>query len=254
MVNNIKFPVGDFFCAKVKNMKKIILEIRRELKQNIDPVYREGGIRFFKEKIKTYGVRVPIARKISRKYFTQIKELDKNQIFALCEELLKSGYTQERLIAFDWAFRLKDKYQNQDFKIFESWLKKYVSNWGNCDDFCNHALGHFIFKFPEFLPKLKVWAKSKNRWLRRASAVILIYPIKREKYLSQVFEIADILLLDQDDLVQKGYGWMLKETSNLYLEPVFQYVMKNKKQMPRTALRYAIEKFPEKFRKKAMKK
>ena len=235
-------------------MKRIISNIRKELKENVDSVYIKGFQRFFTEKIKNYGVRIPIARKISRKYFAEVRDLGKDQVFSLCEKLLKSGYNEEGTIAFDWSFRFRNEYKKKDFIVFESWLKKYVSNWGKCDDFCTHAFGYFILHFPELLPKLKVWAKSKNRWMRRGSAVVLIYPVRKRKYLDKVFEIADILLLDKDDLVQKGYGWMLKEASNLYPRDVFNYVMKNKKEMPRTALRYAIEKLPDCMKRRAMKR
>lgn len=236
-------------------MKNILFKIRKDLKKNINLKHRDGERKFFKEKIKNYGVKTPIVRKIAKKYFSEIKDLDKNQVFDLCEKLLTSGYTEEATIAFQWAFQIKDKYQRQDFKIFEEWLKKYVSNWGKCDDFCTHAFGYLIFKFPEFLEKLNLWSKSKNRWLRWGSAVILIYPIKQDKkFLNKVFEISNILLLDQDDLVQKGYGWLLKETSNIYQKQVFNFVIKRKGKMPRTALRYAIEKMPDRLKKQAMLK
>jgi 3-methyladenine DNA glycosylase AlkD len=77
---------------------------------------------------------------------------------------------------------------------------------------------------------------------------------KQGKYLDKVFEIADIVLLDKDDLVQKGYGWMLKTASEFYPNQVLNYLMKNKDKMPRTALRYALEKYPQEMRKKAMSK
>ena len=129
-----------------------------------------------------------------------------------------------------------------------------MHSWGACDDLCTHALGAFIFKFPEFIQKTKEWTKSKNRWIRRASAVGLIYSIRRKKHLKATFEVADAVLTDQDIMVQKGNGWMLKEASNSYPKEVFDYVMKNKKEMPRTALRYAIEKLSPELRTKAMKK
>ena len=72
--------------------------------------------------------------------------------------------------------------------------------------------------------------------------------------MKKIFEIADILLLDKDDLVQKGYGWMLKSASESHQQQVFNYVIKNKKNMPRTALRYAIEKMPKTLKKEAMAK
>ncbi|MFH1711617.1 MAG: DNA alkylation repair protein, partial [Patescibacteria group bacterium] len=129
-----------------------------------------------------------------------------------------------------------------------------IDNWGKCDDFCTHAFGYLFMQYPEKISNTKKWAKSKNRWLRRASAVIYIYPNRQNKYINEAFVISDILLEDQDDLVQKGYGWMLKEISNLYPDKVFKYVTKNKAKMPRTALRYAIEKLPPKKREQAMKK
>ncbi len=104
------------------------------------------------------------------------------------------------------------------------------------------------------MANLKTWALSDNRWVRRAAAVTLILPARKGNFLNEVFEISDILLKDRDDLVQKGYGWMLKEASKPHRQEVFEYVMKNKKEMPRTALRYAIEKMPEDLRAKAMEK
>ncbi|MGH8003331.1 MAG: DNA alkylation repair protein [Limisphaerales bacterium] len=82
----------------------------------------------------------------------------------------------------------------------------------------------------------------------------LIPALRRKLLLKEAFATADILLQDEEDLVQKGYGWMLKEASNRYPKEVFKYVMKNRKKMPRTALRYAIEKMPKGWKKKAMRK
>lgn len=232
----------------------IVQEIRRELQKNANEQYRQSIQRFFKEEIKLFGVKTSLTRKISQKYFSSIKNKSKQEIFSLCENLLESGFGEERGIAIDWAFRLRQKFEKRDFSLFESWLKKYVTNWGACDSLCCTALGYFIYQFPEYFPKVKKWAVSKNRWLRRASAVVLIYSINKKKSIEPVFEIADILLLDKDDMVQKGYGWMLKEASNHEPNKVFEYVMRHKKEMPRTALRYAIEKLSPDLRKQAMAK
>ena len=235
-------------------MNKIILKIKKQLKDNVDLEYKKNSYNFFKEEIRLYGVRTPVVRNISKNYFSEIKDSNKKQIFFLCEELLRSGYIEESVIAFDWTYRIKDQYEKKDFKIFDSWLKKYVSDWGRCDDLCTHALGFYLFKFPEFLPKIEKWAFSKNRWQRRASAVCLIYSLKRKRNLTNAFNIANILLEDSDDLVQKGYGWMLKEASNVYPDEIFNFVNENKKIMPRTALRYAIEKMPKEIKIELMKK
>ena len=82
----------------------------------------------------------------------------------------------------------------------------------------------------------------------------LIVPAKQGKFLHDIFEIADILLLDKDDMIQKGYGWMLKVASQVHQREVFEYVLAHKTTMPRTALRYAIEKMPKEMKNRAMGK
>jgi len=233
-------------------MNQVIVSLDKELKSNIDENYRIGSQNFFKESVKILGVRCPIVRKISKKYFSDIKHLPKKDIFCLCEQLLKIGHLEYSTVAFDWASRLSRFFSESDFVVFESWLKKYISNWASCDDFCSHILGVFLFMFPLYLDNLNKWAKSDNMWLRRASAVSLIYPVRKGKYFDKVLQISIILLEDKEDLVQKGYGWTLKEAGNLFEKDVFEFVMKNKKNMPRTALRYAIEKMSVSLKKKAM--
>ena len=90
--------------------------------------------------------------------------------------------------------------------------------------------------------------------MRRAAAVSLIIPARQGKFLNDIFEIADLLLLDKDDMVQKGYGWMLKVASQKHQLEIFDYVVANKAIMPRTALRYAIEKMPPELKAIAMGK
>jgi len=234
-----------------------VQEISQELERQADPEWKRkliGWLKQYNEMPKVHGVPTSSIRKMSTKYFAKVKNKAKNEILQICEELLKSGYVEERTMAFDWAFRLKRQYESSDFHAFESWLRKYVHGWGSCDDLCTHALGAFIFQFPENISTVKEWAGSANRWIRRASAVVMIYSIRRKQGLERIFEVADLLLTDSDVMVQKGYGWMLKETSNKYPHEVFNYVRKHKRKMPRTALRYAIEKLPPKLREKAMKK
>jgi len=231
---------------------KVLDEIRKELEQNVDPSPKRSPQSFFKEEIKFYGVKTPTVEKIGREYFRQIRDKDKREIFRLCDELLREDYMEEAVVAFEWAYQLRDKYERPDFEVFEHWLNNHVNNWAKCDTLCNHTIGAFVEKYPEYVERLKGWAKSENRWLRRAAAVTLILPARKGKFLKDIFEIADSLLLDKEDLVQKGYGWMLKEASKLHQREVLEYITKHKGVMPRTALRYAIEKMPEDLRRRAM--
>jgi len=237
-----------------KNYDEILKKIRKDLKNSVDELTKATYHRYFKEPVKCYGIKTALVTAIAKKYWKEIKTQKKESIFNLAEELLSSDYTEEAFIVSNWIPHLSKQFLPEDLITFEKWIDKYINNWAKCDSFCNHTVGDFLQMYPEQIPTLFEWAKSKNRWMKRASAVSLIVPAKRGKYLEEAFKIADILLEDQDDMVQKGYGWLLKEESRLHQKHIFDYVSKNKAKMPRTALRYAIELMPETLRKEAMGK
>ena len=235
-------------------MEDILKNIRNELVKNSDPKTQISGQHYFKEPIKSFGVKSAVVSKISKDHFKLVKHKTKLDIFGLCDQLWQSGYMEESFIACNWSYFVHKQYEPGDMLIFKKWIKNYITNWATCDTFCNHTVGEFIEMYPEFLSELKKFAKSDNRWMRRASAVSLIVPARKSKFLADILEIADILLLDKDEMVQKGYGWMLKVASEHHQKEIFDYVIKNKAIMPRTALRYAIEKLPDDLKNIAMKR
>ena len=235
-------------------MNNIIATIREELIRNADEKTRLQGEKYFKESIKIYGLKSAQTEQISKEYYKTITDKSKDNIFSLCEELWKSGFIEEAGVACMWSYNVRKQYEPADFITFERWVNKYVSNWAACDTLCSHTVGTFIEMYPSYLKELKRWAKSVNRWVKRASAVTLIVPARKGLFLADIFEIADILHSDTDDMVQKGYGWMLKVASQAHQKEVFDYIMRKKKTMPRTSLRYAIEKMPPELKAKAMAK
>jgi 3-methyladenine DNA glycosylase AlkD len=235
-------------------MDPVISQIRKDLKEIADPAIRITARPFFKEEIECYGIKTAAVVAIAKKYWKEVKSRDKEEIFSLCEELYKSGYMEEAFIVSTWAPKLADRFEREDLAVFRHWIDIYITNWATCDGFCNHTVGDFIEKYPEYVDELKKWTQSENRWMRRAAAVSLIVPAKHGKFLDDVFSIADLLLTDKDDMVQKGYGWLLKEASRQHTDEVFGFVMRNRKVMPRTALRYAIELMPKELKAEAMKR
>lgn len=235
-------------------MEDVIARIRQELRQNADDKKRESGERFFKEGVKLYGLTAHTVNRLAKAYLREVKQRGKQDVFALCEDLWRSGYMEEALIACTWSHTVRKAYEREDIGVFERWVSKYVTNWATCDTLCNHSVGDLIDMYPPLVERLKSWATSENRWMRRASAVSLIVPVKRGRFLEDVFQIADILLLDADDLVRKGYGWMLKSASEAHQQEVFDYVIRHRAVMPRTSLRYAIEKMPQNLKARAMEK
>lgn len=235
-------------------MDPVIESIRQELKSHADPEIRKTSQRFFKEPISCYGMKTATGIGIAKKYWKEIQSRDKQEIFSLCEELYRSGYMEESFIVSEWTYRLSGRYEREDIAVFRHWIDTYITNWASCDGFCNHAMGDFIEQFPEYIDELKRWTKSENRWMRRAAAVSLIVPAKHGRFLDESLDIATLLLTDDDDMVQKGYGWLLKEASRKHTDEVFSFVIAHKKEMPRTALRYAIELMPKELKAEAMKK
>jgi 3-methyladenine DNA glycosylase AlkD len=235
-----------------KQLSQLQTKIVADLKQRIDHDYKENSGSFSKSDYQSYGVRTPDVREIAKKYWKKIRRQPKDKVLDLAEELLESRISEQQTIAFSWAFSLKSKLKPTDYDRFYAWIKKYVDTWFKCDDFCTHAVGYLVYKYPRLSNHLVEWTDSDNRWVKRAAAVTLIYSLRREEQLALAFKLAEELLTDQDDMVQKGYGWMLKEASNNWPNEIFEFVLKHKDEMPRTALRYAIEKLEEDKRQEAM--
>lgn len=235
-------------------MDDIIERIREELKASADEGTKTSGERFFKESVRLYGVKTALVTALEKKYSHEVKGFPKADVFSLCERLWQSGYMEESFVACGWSYALRASFVPDDFAVFEGWVTRYVTNWASCDTLCNHTVGAFVEMYPAYLESLKRWTRSGNRWMRRAAAVSLIVPARHGAFLDEVFEIACLLLLDGDDLVQKGYGWMLKAAAEAHQREVFDFVMQNRAAMPRTALRYAIEKMPLELKQQAMEK
>jgi len=239
-------------------MKQILKNIRLALTNLADERVHENTKRLFKDnphqKIRFLGIKPDVVRRVAKEQFAAVKDMSKEEVFSLCESLWQSNYFEETSIACEWVYRFRRDFKPSDFTIFESWVERYITNWASCDSFCTHTVGTFLEMYPRHITKLKQWAKSSNLWMRRAAAVSLIVPARKKLFHKEVLDIATILLHDDEDLVQKGYGWMLKAASESNQDAVFQFVIKHKATMPRTALRYAIEKMPQHLKKEAMAK
>ncbi len=192
-------------------------------------------------------------RKTSSALYKVVEDKRIDNVFTLCEHLLNEHEWALGVIAYDWAYRVRKQYNDKTFTIFERWLKKYITSWGDCDDFCTHAFGELLSQNNELFTHILKWTKHPNFCVRRASAVILIYPIKHNKYENiKPFLISDALINDSHHLVLKGYGWMLKILSQIEKNNVYDYLIKNKNIMPRVSFRYALEKFDKEIKLRLM--
>jgi len=233
----------------------VVDKVSSELKKNIDKKYHKTYLGFFKndDTLKMYGVRYPIVRVIANKHFKEsVNKLSKKEVFKVCEDLMNSRIQEEIVVAFEFAENCKQEFVKEDLSVFKKWIEKYVVNWGLCDDICSGPLGEILIKYPELISETRKWYNSSNRWLKRASIVSLIKTVQKTKKVDDVYKVADLLLSDRDDLIQKATGWTLREAGKKDMQRLHKYVNANKSKMGRTCLRYSIEKFDANERKKLM--
>ena len=226
--------------------------LREIVKKHANPEQAKILMRFFKTGNGKYGegdeflgIKVPVSRKIAK----QFTNLSLEEI----QELLNSSIHEERLIAL---FILTEQFRKADAArkkiIYNFYLKntKRVNNWDLVDLSAEKIIGAYLLdKGTKILFKL---ARSKNLWERRIAIMSTFHFIKNGLY-DTTLEISNILLDDEHDLIHKAVGWMLREVGNRKLVVEEKYLKKHYISMPRTMLRYAIEKFPEEKRQAYLK-
>ncbi len=227
-------------------------EIQNSIRTNADPDIAKISQRFFKTGKGEYaagdlflGIKVPVLRRIAKQY--------KNIPEAVAFDILHSEFHEERLFAI---FLLVDQYKRGNLKqkesIFKNYLKntKYINNWDLVDSSAHYIVGaHLENKKRTILYKL---AESKLLWERRI-AVIATFCFIRKNDFKDTLKLASQLMNDEEDLIHKAVGWMLREVGKRDLLAEDTFLIKNYKNMPRTMLRYAIEKFPEEQRQAYLK-
>ena len=226
----------------MNDIPEILAWIRRELKAHVDPVYRAGLLAYFREPIDPYGVRTPTVKRIAAAVYKAVKPWPAARRNKLCEELWKSGKSEEGGISIYVCRRFRKQCAAPEFKLFERWVDRYVRNWAHCDGVSSWLLSGCIENDPSLIPRLAPWVLSRNRWKRRAAAVSLLQEAKQGRNLDAIFQIAGALLEDPDDMVQKGVGWLLKETYPKRPREVVRFLEPRKQGTPRLLLRYAAEK------------
>jgi 3-methyladenine DNA glycosylase AlkD len=229
------------------------MKARKEIRTLANKEIAQHSLRFFKTDKGEYGhgdfflgVRAPQIRLIAKKHI-DISITD-------MKTLIQSKYHEERflglIILVNKYAKTKDKKnRNQLYKIYVSSFK-YINNWNLVDVTCPHVTGkHLIDKDRTILYK---WAKSEDLWTKRI-AMVSTFSFIRKNDLEDTFKIAEILLHDEHDLIHKAVGWMLREAGKRDIKKEETFLKKYYKTMPRTMLRYSIEKFPETKRQKYLK-
>lgn len=230
-------------------------ELEAALEAAAEPEFRDRQQHYHKIPVETLGVRTGTLRAIAKTHFPPFKRLPFPEFLDACEVLLAQPAAEYRCIGLAWAYLRRRELGPEDFARLRHWLATFVHSWSDCDQLCGEVFGDFMRRHPAFASHTVQWAQDPNRWMRRASAVILIPNLRKEAtFLEILFEVAKILLPDRDDLVQKAYGWALKAASQTKEKETFDFIMAHRHEMSRTALRYSLEKLSPDQRAMAMQR
>lgn len=224
----------------------MIEEVIKEIKSLYNEKYAQHHTRFFKtgkgeygEGDKFLGLMVPQTKSISKKYFKHISLEDTS-------ELIKNEYHEIRLAALHiLVLKYKKADEKLKKKIYELYLKntKYINNWDLVDLSAPYIVGDYVYanKLHNDLWKL---AKSNHLWSERIAVVANAYLIRQGDF-ETILNLAEYFLPHKHDLMHKAVGWMLRETGKKDIAVLSEFLDKNAQYMPRTMLRYAIERYPE---------
>ncbi len=185
---------------------------RARLKAAADPKFEAGLRWFFKEPVKPYGVRTPLVRELARLAYRGSEAVARGRARPVRYRIVEERHAGGRRAGEPPLPAIREIVRRARVRMFEQWINRYVRNWSHCDGVSTWLIAASIANRPGLADRLAGWTKSKNRWKRRSAAVSLIQEAKRGRNTETIFHICGLLLDDADDMVQKGVGWLLKET------------------------------------------
>ena len=248
----MKQSAANLLRGALFRMNNQVSYIKNEIRKLANKKIAEHSQRFFKTGKGQYGegdiflgIRAPVLRKIAKK-FRRIS-------LAEVSKLLESKFHEERLLSILMLVNLfKSGDEDDQELIYELYLDKtkFINNWDIVDISAGNIVGAFLFE-KDKAPLYRL-VFSENLWERRIAIVATFYFIRNDEF-DDTLKIAEILFTDKEDLIHKAVGWMLREVGKRVIEIEEEFLEEHYLKMPRTMLRYAIERFPETRRKMYLK-
>ncbi len=222
----------------------IAAHIRRVLKDGGSAPHAEDVQWFFKEVVKSRGWRTAELRKVAVRFRrTIIKEAGLPFLVRVADGLFSGRVPEEKHFAVFLLEKNTDDLGDKEFRLFESWLSR-LSSWSDHDGLVHYLIAPMIAAKPTRARNVFRWARSRDRWHRRAACVALIQGTRRKMFFPEIVKLSNQLLLDDDDMAQKGLGWLLRETAKADPKRTLPYLMRIRATAPRLVLRTACETLP----------
>ena len=226
--------------------KDIARKARAALRAKADPVRARGAERYFKGTIKSYGVAAPDVHALAAGLYAAIKaDWTFGDAVELCDILVRDPELEAKSVGTLVLCRFKSAFTPALFARVKAWLAAdRLDNWASVDTFCTAGMGAFLERYPAYVEKIKALALHPNRWVKRASLVSFIKLARKPGFLPAIYEISASVFPVDDDLVQKANGWLLREAGKADAARLERFLLEHGPAIPRTTLRYAIERFP----------
>jgi 3-methyladenine DNA glycosylase AlkD len=233
-------------AARKPSPESIARLARAALKAKADPVRARGAERYFKETIKSYGVKAADIHALAAELHAEVKATwTFADAFALCDILVRDAELEAKAVGTLILSRFKRTFPPALFGRVKGWLASdRLDNWASVDTFCTEGMGAFLERYPAYVERIKAWTAHPNRWVKRASLVSFIKLARKPGFLPAIYEIAASVFPVDDDLVQKANGWLLREAGKADASRLERFLLEHGAAIPRTTLRYAIERFP----------
>jgi 3-methyladenine DNA glycosylase AlkD len=199
----------------------------------------DHGLRF-------YNVGTQAMRALARGLYAENKDRwTLGDAIRLADVLMRDPHLETKSVGIEVVARFRKSFTPPLLPRWKRWLATNLSaNWATTDAMCGLLIGPLLVDRPALALRMRAWSGDRNMWVRRASAVGLIPSVRRGAALDLAYEIAARLHADREDLIQKAVGWMLREAGKTDLRRLERYLLANGARIPRTTLRYAIERFP----------
>ena len=237
-----------------KSPAYIATHIRTVLKNGGSAPHVEEVQWFFKQEVRSRGWYTGELRKVAVRFRrTILAEHDLQYLLQVADQLFRGDVLEEKVFAVAMLQGVVAEFGKREFKLFESWLDR-ISSWADHDALVQYLIGPILAADAALLSRPPRWAKSKKRWHRRAAAVSLIHSTRQHKNFADIQRITEMLLADDDDMVQKGLGWLLREAAKANPKQTAEYLMTIRERSPRLVLRTACETLPEATRERVLGK
>ena len=219
----------------------VAAQIRSALKDGGSVEHATGVQWFFKEEIRSHGWYTAELRRAMRQCRREVlRERDLEFLVRVADKLFTGRVLEEKIAAVFLLEKMDAQFGNREFRLFEAWLDR-ISSWADHDALVHDLIAPMVVAKPARVRDVLRWAKSPKGWHRRAACVALIRGAREKMFFPQIVKLSDFLLGDEDDMVQKGLGWLLRETAKHDATRTVPYLMKNRGRAPRLVLRTACE-------------